>query len=440
MTVIDTIKSVFGADPAERADADMRKVLNTLKSLNPKPIEHLDAAQARRQPSAADAVKKMLEQMGVDAKAPAGVRSRDITIDGAAGWNPARVFTPTTRARAGEPIEPLPLILYFHGGGFVVADLDTYDAAPRAIAAQTGAIVLSAHYRQAPEHKFPAAHDDAIAAWRWTLANAARLGADPTRLAVMGESAGANLAANVTIYARDHGLQMPVSQGLVYPITDANTHTLSYEENRQAQPLNKPMMLWFVEQSLADPSAKADKRLKLVEQDLRNLPPTFLITAGIDPLRSDGEKFGKALKDAGNRVEARNYAGVTHEFFGMGAVVQAAREAQGFLAAGMRAAFGPTTPTHTGLGRRHGSMVSEGSSHTARADESASTLTPAEAATARAATPASSETAAADTAIMRAGPSTSAMDFESASGLTAGRSVADAPLSDAISGRPDVMR
>lgn len=462
MTVIDTIKSVFGADPTERADADMRRVLNTLKRLNPKPIEHLDATQARRQPSAADAVKKMLEQMGVDAKAPSGVRSRDITIDGAAGWNLARVFTPTTSTVPGREAEPLPLILYFHGGGFVIADLDTYDAAPRAIAAQTGAIVLSAHYRQAPEHKFPAAHDDAIAAWRWTLANAARLGADPSRLAVMGESAGANLAANVTIYARDHGLQMPVSQGLVYPITDTNTHTLSYEENRQAQPLNKPMMLWFVEQSLADPADKADKRLKLVEQDLRNLPPTFLITAGIDPLRSDGEKFGKALKDAGNWVESRNYAGVTHEFFGMGAVVQAAREAQGFLAAGMRAAFGPSTPTRSGLGSRAGaSEAPKEAGVTAGPDVSTianATLTAQEAATARAATPAASETAAANTVISRAGPdaplvagrpgtetlaagpSVSVNRFESAAGLSAGRSVADAPLSDAVSGRPDVTR
>ncbi|MCY0386907.1 alpha/beta hydrolase [Robbsia sp. Bb-Pol-6] len=380
MSVIDTIKSLLGADPVQNADADMQEVLDALASLNPKPIEDLDALEARRQPTATDAVKKVMAQKGLSGEIP-GVSSRDIVIRGAVGDNPARVYTPTSAtpdssalpggafpaSTAPDSTPALPVILYFHGGGFVIADLDVYDATPRSIAAQTGAIVVSAHYRQAPEHPFPAAHDDANAAWRWLLDNAASLGGDPSRLAVLGESAGANLAANVTIYARDHGLQLPVSQGLVYPIADTNTHTLSYEENRNAKPLNKPMMLWFVLQSLVDSDDQEDKRLRLVEQDLSNLPPTFVVTAGIDPLRSDGEKLAEGLESAGNAVQARNYPGATHEFFGMAAVVQAAREAQSFVAEGMRAAF----VSASGAATPHASSVAPAASDTTTASMAA---------------------------------------------------------------------
>ncbi|MGI4984959.1 MAG: alpha/beta hydrolase [Janthinobacterium lividum] len=347
MSVIDTIKSLLGADPVHNADADMQEVLDALASLHPKPIEDLDALEARRQPTPTDAVGKLMQERGLSAAVP-GVSSHDITVPGAVGENPARVYLPDgatlpdaapAGAAADVATTARPVILYFHGGGFVIADLDVYDATPRSIAAQTGAIVVSVHYRLAPEYPFPAAHDDANAAWRWLLDNAASLGGDPSRLAVLGESAGANLAANVTIHARDHGLPLPVSQGLVYPIADTNTHTLSYEENRNAKPLNKPMMLWFVLHSLIDSDDRDDLRLRLIEQDLSNLPPTFIVTAGIDPLRSDGEKLAENLESAGNAVQARNYPGVTHEFFGMAAVVQAARDAQAFVAEGMRAAF-----------------------------------------------------------------------------------------------------
>lgn len=325
MSLTDTLKGIVGMDPTAHADADMKDVLDTLKALDGKPIEQCTPEEARLQPTPADAVMKLMAERGIRLpEAVQAVRAEDITFSGAVGTLPARVYTP-----AGEG--PFPVILYFHGGGFVIADLDVYDAAPRAIAAQANAIVVSAHYRLAPEHKFPAAHEDANAAWRWLLASAASLGGDPARIAVMGESAGANLAANVSIYARDAGLQMPVHQALVYPLASNNTMSVSYEENRDAKPLNKPMMLWFVEHTINNKTDLKSPLLDLVSADLAGLPPTSIVTAGIDPLRSDGEKLADKLSDAKVILAIRNYQGATHEFFGMAAVVGAAQEAQTFI-------------------------------------------------------------------------------------------------------------
>ncbi|WP_414441184.1 alpha/beta hydrolase [Burkholderia sp. 22PA0106] len=337
MTITKTIKGIVGMDPTDHADPDMRAVLDTLQSMNPKPIESCTPSEARRQPTPADAVKKLIAQAGAAAARPPGlvdVASHDIEIDGAIGPLPARVYKPAIDG-------PLPVILYFHGGGWVLADLDTYDAAPRALAAKSHAIVISAHYRLAPEHKFPAAHEDAIAAWRWTVANAAALGGDPSRIAVMGESAGANLAINVSIHARDHGLQRPVHQTLVYPVASSNVMSLSYEENRNARPLNKPMMLWFVEQVTHDKSELKDPRIDVLgSADLKDLPQTAVVIAGIDPLRSDAENLANRLARSGVDVVSEHFPGATHEFFGMADVVQAARDAQKFVALVQRKAFG----------------------------------------------------------------------------------------------------
>jgi acetyl esterase len=213
MTLADTLKGMIGLDPTAHADADMKTVLAALKELNPKPIEECSVAEAREQPTPTDAVRKLMTQAGHAARLPLeveAVQSEDTVIPGAAGSNPARIYRP-----AGDG--PFPLILYFHGGGWVIADLDVYDATPRSIAAQSNAIVVSAHYRQAPEHKLPAAHEDAFAAWRWIVESAASLGGDPSRIAVMGESAGANLAINVAIHARDSGLKDAITSGADLP-------------------------------------------------------------------------------------------------------------------------------------------------------------------------------------------------------------------------------
>ena len=233
----------------------------------------------------------------------------------------------------------MPLIVYWHGG-WVIADLDTYDASARALAAESGAMVLSAHYRQAPEHRFPAAHEDGVTAWRWAAANARRLGADPARMAVAGESAGGNLAIDTAIAARDARLPMPVHMALIYPVAGTDTNTPSYRENTAAVPLSRAGILWFVERvtnSLAD---LQDPRLDVVGRaDLRGRPPATIVTAELDPLRSDGELLAQRLAAAGVPVDQRTWPGVTHEFFGMAPAVASATEAQAWVGERLRRAL-----------------------------------------------------------------------------------------------------
>ena len=326
-TIGERVSRIIGTvtgDPTARADVDMSRVLDELKALNPAPIEDLTPDEARRQPTPADAVKALMAKLGVT-PAHAAVRAHDLK---------ARVYRPEG-ADGGRPI-----VLYFHGGGWVFADLDVYDASPRAIAARTGAVVVSARYRQAPEHKFPAAHDDALEAYRWVLEDAEGLGGDPSRVAVMGESAGGNLALNVSIAARDQGLPAPVHQVLVYPVAGVDMATPSYKINEFARPLNKAMMGWFVGHVLPDVHAQADPRIDVLgHAKLAGLPSTTIVTAEIDPLRSEGQHLAEKLRDAGVAVNAVDYEGVTHEFFGMGDVVRDARRAQELVAADLSAAF-----------------------------------------------------------------------------------------------------
>jgi len=231
-------------------------------------------------------------------------------------------------------------VVYYHGGGWVIADLDTYDASPRALSNLANAVVVSAHYRQGPEHKFPAAHQDAFAAYRWVLSNAKSLKGDPSRVAVGGESAGGNLAAAVSMMARDSGAQMPVHQVLVYPIAGYDVNTPSYLENAEAKPLNKPMMQWFFEQYLRSPADGKNPLIDLVHANVQGLPGTTVIGAQIDPLRSEGKELADRLKDSGVQVDYKSYDGAAHEFFGMGAVLDDAKTAQQQVAGGLRKAFG----------------------------------------------------------------------------------------------------
>ncbi|MET0427164.1 MAG: alpha/beta hydrolase, partial [Microvirga sp.] len=307
--ILDTITG----KPQAKADTDMRRVLDTLADLKPEPIETLSAIDARQQPSATDAVKALLRKEGLSEMPEPGVATKDIVVRGAAGELKARTYMPEGAGGAGN----LPVVVYFHGGGFVIGDLDAYDAGPRAIARQANALVVSVHYRQAPENKFPAAHEDAIAAYRWVVENARTLGGNPQQVAVMGESAGGNLAINVSLAARDQNVQPPVHEVLVYPLAGVDMNTPSYRENENAKPLDKPMIGWFVAQLTNGDGDKADPRLDIVgKAKLSNLPPTTIITAEIDPLRSEGMDLGRKLKAAGVAVNAKDYPGVTHEFFG----------------------------------------------------------------------------------------------------------------------------
>ena len=319
-----------------RLDGDMLALLKAHEGLKPKAIEKLDVRAARANPTLADAVQALLRQnqRSTDpAQLMPGITSVDATVQGAAGPLPARFYTP-----AGPG--PFPVVVYFHGGGWVLADKQVYDASARAIAQQAQALVISVDYRRAPEARFPAAWDDALAAYRWTLANAANRKGDTSRVALAGESAGGNLALATAIAARDAGLQKPAHVLAIYPLTQSSLNTESYLENALAQPLNRAMVQWFLDQLLEDKAQLKDWRLNLIDARLAGLPPVTLISARVDPLRSDSAKMEDALKRADVLVERRDYEGVTHEFFGAAAVVEKARNAQAFAGERLRRAFG----------------------------------------------------------------------------------------------------
>jgi len=335
-TVAVTIESGTKTETAQKMATpapEMQAVLNKLAELGAKPLHTLTPDKARAQPTPADAVAAVMADKGIKAGPAAAIATRDIVIPGPAGDIMARVYTP-----AGDG--PFPIVVYYHGGGWVIADLDTYDASARALSLGAGAVVVSSHYRQGPENVFPAAHDDAYAAYVWTVENSGELNGDSARMAVAGESAGANLAANVAIMARDAKITQPLHQLLVYPVAGNDMTTPSYLENAEAAPLGKADMAWFVENAFAKIDDTNDPRLNLVDRDdLQGLPPATLITAQIDPLRSESTAYGEALVAAGVTVEMRNFEAVTHEFFGMGAVVPQAVEAMNFATANLKAAF-----------------------------------------------------------------------------------------------------
>ena len=285
------------------------------------------------QPTPADAVGVLLKRMGLHTAPEPGSRVEDRTIPGPGGAIPVRIYTP-----AGTG--PFPVVVYSHGGGWVIATIDTYDSSARALADEAGAIVMSIEYRKGPENPFPAAHDDAFAAYQWVLQNAASIGGDPMRVAVAGESAGGGLAMATALTARERGVRMPVHVLAVYPIADGDTESPSYTENAMARPLNRPMMQWFFQHYLRGPEDARDPRISLVRADLRGMPPTTIILAEIDPLRSDGEELGARLRAAGVPVQVHLHEGVAHEFFGMGAIVRDAGTAVQQAAAGLRTAFG----------------------------------------------------------------------------------------------------
>jgi acetyl esterase len=318
------------AEKPPKAEPSMQKVLDALASLGGKPVETLTPEEARKQPSPADAVKKVMTDMGNSAAPEAGVTVKDMSIAGPLGNFPIHIYTPEGKG-------PFPVMVYFHGGGFVIADTKTYDASPRALAKMANAIMVAVDYHQAPEHKFPAAPNDAWAAYAWTLEHAKEINGDPARVAVGGESAGGNLATVVSMMARDKKAPMPVHQLLVYPVVDANMETPSYRKNAEAKPLNKAMMAWFFKHYAGDPANPYALPMKAAS--LKGLPPATIIAAEIDPLLSEGKAYADRLKKDGVAVSYKRYMGVTHEFFGMGAVVPRAKEAEQFAADALKKAF-----------------------------------------------------------------------------------------------------
>jgi acetyl esterase len=330
-------KEITPLSPEQQAEVDrtnpqMKAVLNEYHSLDPQPIITLTPAQARMQPTLADAQRKLLmdNNMSTKPEPVAGIDSK--MIPGPTGDIPVRVYYPLGNG-------PFPAVVYFHGGGWVLGSLDQYDSSCRAITDQAHCVVISVDYRLAPEHKFPAATEDAYAATQYVISHPNEFKSDPNHVAVAGESAGGNIAAAVCMMARDRSGMMPVYELLIYPVTDDAFETESYKMNASAVPLNRDMMKWFFDQYLSSPGEGSNPYISILRGDVSKLPPATVITADIDPLRSDGQAFADKLKAAGIPVKYMNYEGVTHEFFGLGATVETAKHAQRFAAEGLDSAF-----------------------------------------------------------------------------------------------------
>ncbi|QCR25214.1 lipase [Pontibacter sp. SGAir0037] len=313
---------------------EMLAVIEALDSLQTgPPLHELSAQEARQAPTAADAVMAVMENNHIPMPpSQVDTAGMEIPVDG--GSIHIRTYTPRNAT------EPLPGIVYYHGGGWVIAGIDTYDASARALAEKAGAVVVSVAYRQAPEHKFPTAHEDSYAAYAWVVNNAATIHIDPARIAVAGESAGGNLAAAVSMMARDRNMQIPVHQLLVYPIAGYNFDTPSYQMYEDAKPLNEPLMRWFFDKYLSSPEDAQKPWISLVDApDLQGLPAATVINAEIDPLQSEGQMYADRLEEAGVAVTSEVFEGVTHEFFGMATVVPAAAEAQELAVGELKKAF-----------------------------------------------------------------------------------------------------
>ena len=311
----------------------MQAVMEKLASYKDRPIPELTAVQARQNHTPTDAVMDLLKDNNIPMPVfNVDTVGKEIPVTG--GNVHLRVYTPKT----GNG--PFPVIVYYHGGGFVIANIDVYDASAKVLADKTGAVVVSVAYRLAPENKFPTAHNDSFAAYEWVVKNAASIKGDPKNIAVAGESAGGNLAMNVAIMARDKGIAAPKHILAVYPIAGSDMSTESYKKNAAAKPLDKPMMGWFVKNYLNTMAEAKDPRINLVAANLKGLPAVTIITAEYDPLQSDGMMLADKLKASGVKVDSKNYNGVTHEFFGMGALVPEAMEAEMYAVDQLKKAFG----------------------------------------------------------------------------------------------------
>jgi acetyl esterase len=307
-------------------DPKAQWLLDELERQGLPPFEEMTVPQAR---------EVIMGFRDLQAEPPPIAGTQDREIPGPAGSIPVRVYTPNTAA-------PRPALVYFHGGGWTIGNLDVTDKPCRALSHATGGVVVSVEYRMGPEHRFPAAVDDCVAATRWVAEHAAELGADPGRLVVIGDSAGGNLAAVVALVARDQGGPPIAYQVLIYPVTDYAFETPSYIQNADGYLLTRESMRWFWDKYLASPADGGDPRAApLRASDLSGLPAALVITCEFDPLRDEGEAYAERLRAAGVPVKLHRFDGMLHGFFWMSGVFTQTQELLDEIAAELDAALRP---------------------------------------------------------------------------------------------------
>jgi acetyl esterase len=254
-------------------------------------------------------------------------------IEGPAGAIPVRIYRPSA--------VPAPVHVHFHGGGWVIGDLDTHDRDCREICVGADCIVVAVDYRLAPEYIFPAAPEDCYASLCWAAANLDNLGALPGPVSVGGDSAGGNLAAAVALMARDRNGPAIAMQLLIYPVTDAKMESQSYRDNADGYLLSRTMMSWFWDHYCPDLALRADPLASpITAEDLSGLPPALVMTAEFDPLRDEGEAYAERLMAAGVDVEVRRFDGLVHGFFSQAGIIEAAREGVDLAVKALRKAHG----------------------------------------------------------------------------------------------------
>jgi acetyl esterase len=309
-------------------DPDAQIVLQAMLKAGRPPIETLTPIQARAQMRA---MREALKQ-----PQPAVAEMRNLEASGPHGAIPLRLY----RARAATAGAAQPVLVYFHGGGWVFGDLDTHDNLCRSLANAADATVISVDYRLAPEHKFPASVDDAWAATQWIAAHARELSVNPARLAVGGDSAGGNLATVVSMMAADNGGPKIAYQLLIYPAVDFSLTQESYKRAGEGFTLTTPSMVWFRNHYLRNAADRKDWRASpLLAKDFSKLPPAYVVTAGCDPLCDEGEAYARALEKSKVPVTFRHFPGQMHGFIGMSGFIGAADTVIGEIGAALKQAW-----------------------------------------------------------------------------------------------------
>lgn len=307
-------------------DPQVAAFLQRIAALNAPPIYTLSPAQARK---TVPQIPPPYEPMA---------RLEDRLIPGNGGDIPLRIYTPFAAVQqAGRG--PLPMMVFFHGGGWMVGDIPSYEHLSRIFANAMQCIVISVEYRLCPEHRFPAGLDDCYAATVWAAEHSAEIGGDPRRIVVCGDSAGANLAAAVSLMSRDCQGPPIAYQLLIYPVTDSDFETASYRENATGYMLTQAAMRWYWDEYLPSPSEARNPLAAVLRANLQGLPPAHVITAEFDPLRDEGEAYAKRLQAAGVPVTFKRYDGMIHGFVRRTDLYDVARVAIKEMADALQAAW-----------------------------------------------------------------------------------------------------